>query len=179
MVRSAMINLLSFFILLGFWVLLSGRLDSFHLTLGVISSALVAWFSDDLLFQAQEPDPEKDPDNQGRMSGMGRFIIFHIPYIPWILKEIAKSGIQVSILALSPNLRQAIKPRIIKFRTRLKTTAARVTLANSITLTPGTITIRIVDDDQFVIHALTSKLAEGMPGEMEERIARVFGEDLS
>jgi multicomponent Na+:H+ antiporter subunit E len=161
----------SFFILLGFWVLLSGKLDAFHLALGIISAALIAWLSDDLLFQSQ--------DSQEQSGAVTRFLVHHIPYIPWIFKEIAKSAVHVSILALAPNVSKQIDPHIVKFRTRLKSTVAKVTLANSITLTPGTITVRIVGDDQFVVHALTSKLAEGMPGEMEKRIARIFGEDLS
>jgi multicomponent Na+:H+ antiporter subunit E len=48
-----------------------------------------------------------------------------------------------------------------------------VALANSITLTPGTITIRI-EDDIFYVHAINRKAAEGLPGEMEDRLARVF-----
>jgi multicomponent Na+:H+ antiporter subunit E len=165
-----MIHLYSFSILFGFWILLSGQLDSFHIMLGVISSALITWLSDDLLFQEQGP--------QKRLSDASRFLIFHIPYIPWLLMEISKSAIQVTMLALAANMSEKLEPHIVKFRTRLKSTAARVTLANSITLTPGTITVRVVDDE-FVVHALTSELAKGMPGEMEKRIARIFGEELS
>ncbi|KOR32303.1 hypothetical protein TI05_08110 [Achromatium sp. WMS3] len=168
-----MINFFSFFILFGFWILLSGRLDVFHLTLGIISSALIVWFSGDLLFQSE------DKDSQGEMKDIGRFPLYHIPYVPWIIKEIAKSAFHVSVIALSPNMNQRIKPNIVRFRTRLKSTVARVILANSITLTPGTITVRIVDDDEFVVHALTDELAEGMPGEMEKRIAKIFGEELA
>ena len=49
-------------------------------------------------------------------------------------------------------------------------------MANSITLTPGTITIRIVDGD-FYVHAISKEAASGLPGEMEDRIAKVFDEE--
>jgi multicomponent Na+:H+ antiporter subunit E len=154
----------TFIIMLGFWLLLSGKFDPFHLTLGVISAALVSWSSAHLLFF--------DHQRRGRLAEAGRFLL----YIPWILKEIFKSTIQVTLLALHPAMLKKISPHIVTFHTRLQSTAARVTLANSITLTPGTITIRI-EDDKFLVHALTADLAEGMPGEMEDRIARIFGED--
>jgi multicomponent Na+:H+ antiporter subunit E len=153
----------TFIIMLGFWVLLSGKFDLFHLTLGVISAALVSWSSAHLLFR------EKIGNN--RLAKTGRFLL----YLPWLLKEIFKSTLQVTRLALHPKMRDRINPRLVSFKTRLQSTAARVTLANSITLTPGTITIRI-EGDVFLVHALTADLAADMPGEMEERIARIFGE---
>ena len=66
-----------------------------------------------------------------------------------------------------------IDPTIVTFKTKLKSNIARVALANSITLTPGTITIRI-EDDVFYVHAISRKAAAGLPGEMEERLARIF-----
>lgn len=65
---------------------------------------------------------------------------------------------------------------MIEFKTILKGDLARLTLAHSITLTPGTITVQI-QDGVYLVHALTRHTAEGVPGEMEERIRRVFGED--
>ncbi len=154
----------TFVIMMGFWVLLSGRFDPFHLTLGVISAALVSWSSADLLF--------RDSRRRGRLAEAGRFLL----YIPWIIKEIGKSTLDVTILALHPRMAEKIGPHLVRFRTSLKSNVAKVTLANSITLTPGTITVRI-EDDVFLVHALTPKLSAGMPGEMEERVARIFGEE--
>ena len=159
-----MIYAYTFMIMLGFWVLLSGKLDPFHLTLGVISAALVSWSSAHLLF--------RDQSRSGRLAEACRFIL----YLPWFLKEIVKSTLQVALLALHPRMRQRLNPRLVTFKTRLRSHAARVTLANSITLTPGTITVRI-EDDIFLVHALTADLAADMPGEMERRIARIFGEE--
>ncbi len=156
--------LYTFLLMFAFWLLLSGKFDLFHLTLGVISSALVAWMSSDLLFVQRSP--------KVRLGEIWRFIL----YIPWILKEILLSTIHVTWLALHPAMKKKIAPRIVTFKTRLKSDLARVILANSITLTPGTITIRI-ENDIFTVHALSDKVAAGLPGEMEERVAHIFTEE--
>jgi multicomponent Na+:H+ antiporter subunit E len=69
-----------------------------------------------------------------------------------------------------------IDPRIITFRTNLETDIAITTLANSITLTPGTITVTATDDGVFQVHAIDLQTAEGTPGGMLSRVAKVFGE---
>lgn len=154
----------TFFIMFGFWILLSGKFDPFHLTLGVISSMLVAFMSADLIFSA--------PVAKGRAATAMRFM----KYIPWLLREIMLSALQVTYLALHPRMRTLIEPRIVTFKSKLKSNVAQVALANSITLTPGTITIRVVDGE-FYVHALSRRAAESLPGEMEERLAKVFQED--
>lgn len=151
-------------ILFAFWLVLSGKFDLFHLTLGVISSLVVAWMSSDLLFFEQ--------NKKGRTGEALRFLA----YIPWLVVEIFKSTIHVTWLALHPAMRERIDPRIVTFKTRLKSDVARAALANSITLTPGTITVR-VEEDVFTVHALSDKTAAGLPGGMEERIARIFREE--
>ena len=156
--------LYTFILMFAFWIVLSGKFDLFHLTLGVISSALVAWMSSDLLFIERPP--------KVRLVGVWRFFL----YVPWVLKEILMSTLHVAWLALHPAMKKKIAPRIVTFKTRLKSDLARIILANSITLTPGTITIRI-EDDIFTVHALSDKVAAGLPGEMEDRIARIFTEE--
>ncbi|MGW8161548.1 MAG: Na+/H+ antiporter subunit E, partial [Desulfobulbales bacterium] len=96
-----------------------------------------------------------------------------ICYLPWLLYQIVLSTLHVTYLALHPKMADQIDPTIVTFKTKLKTTIAQVALANSITLTPGTITIRIVDG-VFYVHAISRKAAAGLPGEMEDRLARVF-----
>lgn len=152
----------TFLIMFGFWMLLSGKLDSFHLTLGAISSIIVVFMSGDLLVD--------DAPAKGCLGEFLRFVIF----VPWILREIFVAAIHVAVIALSPGM-DRVDPHIARFRTRLKRDISRVVLANAITLTPGTITIRITDDE-YLVHALSLKAAESLPGEMEERIGRIFGE---
>lgn len=151
----------TFLIMMGFWVLLSGKFDLFHLTLGVLSSALVSYLSADILMH--------DTGKKDRLAIAFRFLA----YIPWLLYQIVLSTIHVSFLALHPRMLDNIDPTIVTFKSRLQSNVARVALANSITLTPGTITIR-VEGDIFYVHAISRKAAAGLPGEMEDRLARVF-----
>jgi multicomponent Na+:H+ antiporter subunit E len=153
----------TFFIMMGFWILLSGKFDLFHLTLGVISSALVAFLSTDLLMYKE---------GKNRLSTAVRFLL----YLPWLLYQIVLSTLHVTFLALHPKMHDQIDPTIVTFKTKLKSNLAKVALANSITLTPGTITIRI-EDQVFYVHAISRKAAAGLPGEMEERLAKVFERD--
>ncbi len=154
----------TFIIMMGFWILLSGKFDLFHLTLGVISSALVSFMSADL-FMHETKGP-------GKLSVGIRFLL----YLPWLLYQIGLSTLHVTFLALHPKMKDQIDPTIVTFKTKLKTDLAKVALANSITLTPGTITIRIVDQ-VFYVHAISRKAAAGLPGEMEDRLANVFERD--
>ncbi len=154
----------TFLIMFGFWILLSGKFDLFHLTLGVISSGLVSLLSADILMH--------DGRKRDRIGVTFRFIC----YIPWLLYQIILSTLHVTYLALHPKMTDRIDPTIVTFKTKLKSTIAQVALANSITLTPGTITIRI-KDGIFYVHAISRKAAAGLPGEMEDRLARVFERD--
>lgn len=154
----------TFLILGGFWILLSGKFDLFHLALGFLSCLLVSFISHDLLF---------------RKTGKARKPVIPVRfalYLPWLLYQIVVANFHVARLALSPRLNRRIGPRIIRFKTKLKGEMAQVTYANSITLTPGTITVRITKDE-YVVHALSRKSAAGLPGDMENRVAHVFDED--
>ena len=153
----------TFVIMMGFWILLSGKFDLFHLTLGVISSALVSFLSTDLFMYEH---------GHNRLSRGLRFLL----YLPWLLYQIVLSTIHVTFLALHPKMKDQIDPTIVTFKTRLKTNIAKVALANSITLTPGTITVRI-EGQVFYVHAISRKAAAGLPGEMEDRLAKVFERD--
>jgi multicomponent Na+:H+ antiporter subunit E len=69
-----------------------------------------------------------------------------------------------------------INPGIVEFKTKLKSGLAMTTLANSITLTPGTITIDI-RDGKYYVHALTKKVTDDLlSGEMENRVASIYDE---
>ena len=151
-----------FAILFGFWLLLSGHYDLFHLSLGLICSLLVAFVSDDLLIE--------------NISGSKRIVKTRrfLTYVPWLIYQIVLANLHVAYLVVNP---KAIDPQIVRFKTRLKSEFSMVTLGNSITLTPGTITMDIVDGE-FYVHALSKKVADDLlGGEMERRVAHVFLED--
>jgi len=157
--------ILTFIIMCGTWVLLSGKFDAFHLSLGVISCALVAYLSSDFLFSSPRP--------RGVLSQWVRFAT----YIPWLMVEITKANLHVMKLVLHPRGMDMIDPRIVKFRSKLKSDLALVTFANSITLTPGTITVSVSLDGDFKVHAIDKASGDPLPGEMEQRIAKAFGEE--
>ena len=152
--------------MLALWVVLSGRFDAFHLTLGVISCALVAFFSGDLFFP-HPPQPRQT------------FILWlRFPlYVPWLMYQIFLANLHVLYLTFHPRMHQLIDPHIIPFRSSLKSEMALVAFANSITLTPGTITVRCSPDGDFAVHAIDRPSGDALPGEMERRLAHTFGED--
>jgi len=156
--------LLTFILMFFTWVILSGKFDRFHLSLGVISCLLVAYFSNDLLFQTV--------DFKIFRKQWPRFAL----YIPWLIYQIFKANIHVMILVFHPRMMDLIDPRIVKFRSKLKGEIALVTFANSITLTPGTITVYVTEYGDFEVHVIDQPSAESLPGDMETRIANIFME---
>lgn len=162
----------TFIALFGLWVLLSGKFDFFHLALGALSCLLVAVFSRGLLFQ------EKDKHLGVRLGEAARFF----SYLAWLLVQIVLANFHVIGLALSSRrLRRDLDPHIFHFKTVLRNNFSRFVLANSITLTPGTVTIRI-HDDTFYIHAISKKAAGDLANqdsisEMERRVGQVFERD--
>ncbi|HUV51276.1 MAG TPA: Na+/H+ antiporter subunit E [Anaerolineae bacterium] len=152
----------TFIIMFGFWLLLSGKYDLFHISIGVLCCGLVSHVSHGLLFA--------NPRAGDMRVIVKRFIV----YIPWLMYQIVLSNLHVARLALWP--KRLIDPKIIEFKSKLESDISMVTLANSITLTPGTITVD-VKDGVFYVHAVSKKVAEDlMTGEMEDRIAHIFME---
>ena len=82
-----------------------------------------------------------------------------IKYIVLLVKEIIKANLAVCHLILTR--KETVEPVIVKIHTNLKSETARVFLANSITLTPGTITVSLVGQE-LLVHCLDKSLADGM-----------------
>jgi multicomponent Na+:H+ antiporter subunit E len=96
-----------------------------------------------------------------------------LAYWPWLAREILASGWQVTKIILSPRL--SISPTLIDVEASQKTNAARAAYANSITLTPGTITVG-VSDRTFTVHSLTREGADTLErGAMDARVRRLEG----
>lgn len=159
-----MAKVATFVVMLAFWVVMSGMFDGFHLSLGVLCCALVAFFSHDLLFFG------------GNRRSWVRGVVGLIFYFPWLLWEILLANLHVTYIVLHPRMMELIDPQLIRFKTKLKKPISQVTLAQSITLTPGTITVDI-REDEFIIYALTKEAAEGCPGPMEDRIAKALEDE--
>ena len=95
-------------------------------------------------------------------------------YLPWLIYQVVVANVHVAKLVLNP---EKIHPQVIRFKTKLKSDFSMVTLANSITLTPGTITMDIIDGE-FIVHALSERVAvDLLSGDMENRVAHIFLED--
>jgi multicomponent Na+:H+ antiporter subunit E len=143
------------------WLLLSGHFEPLLLLLGLISVLLVVFIS----VRMSVVDREGFPVHlTGRL----------VTYVPWLTKEIAKANWDVTRIILDPRL--PISPAMESFRVTPRSDLGRVIYANSITLTPGTITTGIIDD-VFEIHALTRAAWDGTEeGEMGRRVSQLEGE---
>jgi multicomponent Na+:H+ antiporter subunit E len=157
---------LQFAVLLGLWLLLSGHYDAFHIGAGVFSASLVTFMhlriNRYLYF------------NKGIAAGRSLRLARLALYVPWLIWQIVLSSLQVAWAVLHP--RMPIDPRLVRFRARLPNLTARVILGNSITLTPGTFTLRI-KDDEFLVHSLMESSHAGIvDGSLPGQVARLYGE---
>lgn len=99
-----------------------------------------------------------------------------ILYFPWLFKQIFIANLHLLHLTFHPKMMTLINPKIIRFNTRLKSSVSRTTLANSITLTPGTITVFAGIMGGFAVHCIDDKSGQDLPGTMEDKIANIFDE---
>jgi multicomponent Na+:H+ antiporter subunit E len=127
------------------WVIFNGRVTLETILLGVAVSAALFLFA--CKFLGYSPKTEVK---------VARFFARGVRYAGILIYETAKANVYVSKIVYSRKI--DIKPQMVFFKTGLKTTAARVMLANSITLTPGTLTI-VLNDDLLCVHCLNSDLA--------------------
>lgn len=146
-----------FVVCFALWLVLSGHWDPLHLALGAAASALVVWLNRD----------------EEAVSGLARALPGLASYVPWLLVEIVKANIAVTRVVIDPRL--PIEPTVVRVRPPFASDLAVTMLANSITLTPGTITLD-VDEGDLIVHALTPVSVEDLETVFGGRVARVFGE---
>lgn len=149
--------------LLVFWLLLSGHFDPFLVVSGAVAAVAIALVGRRIGYADEEGHPAE-------------LILPGLRYWPWLAKEIVKSTIDVARIILDPAL--PISPRLILVSPSQKTAVGKVTYANSITLTPGTITVEVGrHDHRFVVHALTEAGAAGVEtGDMDRRVTAFEGD---
>ena len=137
------------------WLAISGVYKPPLFVLGAASIAVVVWLSRRMDVVGVEHNPV--------------LYSWRLPvYWLWLLKEIAKSNVEVARAALAPQDR--VRPRIVRVPVRLGAAVARVTYANSVTLTPGTVTL-LLEEDCLEAHALLESSASGLEsGSMERKI---------
>jgi multicomponent Na+:H+ antiporter subunit E len=144
--------------LFAFWLLLSGLYTPFLVLSGLGASIAVALFAQRMEVADREGHPV-------------HLLLAAFAYWPWLFKEIAKAGWQVTLVILDPRL--PVSPTLVRFKPSQKTSVALATHANSITLTPGTITVE-AGRDEFLVHALTREGAAAVvDSEMDRRVSRL------
>ncbi len=137
-----------FFLLFFVWLILNGRITAEICILGLVISAALFYF----LCRFMDYSVKKEMTIFGLMPLL-------IQYAWVLVKEIVKANVCVLKMILSPELQP--EPAMVYFDTDLKSGFARVLLADSITLTPGTITVSL-EENHFCVHCLDRELAEGM-----------------
>ena len=157
-------------ILMALWFIMSGKTEIKFLILGAASSLLIAAVCVRTL----------------RMKGCKTDTVYYLlgfvplrllPYLCWLIVQIVKSAIYVSGVILRGN--SHLDSSVAWFRADYDDPSARALLANSITLTPGTITIDITEDGIYSVHCLTQSVREGLlDGSMQRKVGRVFGEEI-
>lgn len=100
--------------------------------------------------------------------------IWFLVYVAVLLREIIKANLAIIPKILT--IEEEMDPIIVKFRTSLKSDFTRMLLANSITLTPGTITISM-EGDEYTIHCLDTSLAEGLENSDFEKALKKLDEE--
>lgn len=140
------------------WVLFSAKFDAFHLGTGVVTVLVLLWM------QARLPALRDEPES------FPKFVPVLL-YVPWILTQMVLSAVYVAkIILFQP---QSVQPVLLTFHCRQPSALQQVLFANSITLTPGTLTIEM-EKEVYLVHALTPATADDLlDGKMARRIARL------
>jgi len=147
-----------YIIFLLLWIMLNGQFNLEIVCFGVIIAGVLYAF----VCRFLDYSPKKD-------LLLMRKLPYILAYILILIWEIIKANMDAIRLSLS--VRNEVDPVIVRFRTDLKSRAARVALANSITLTPGTITVAL-EEDELIVHALDETLIEGIDESIFVRMLR-------
>ena len=152
-----------FFVYFALWVVLNGKWTTEIGVLGLVFAAVIYAFSCRFLGYS----PKKD-------AALVRRIASAIRYGCVLLVEIFKANVSVIEMILDVNFEP--QPQLIRFHSGLKKERHRVALADSITLTPGTITCQL-EDDLFVVHCLDKSLADGIDDSVFVRALKELEEE--
>ena len=155
MIIKALLLFVFYFVI---WLLLSGHYDPLLLTLGVLSCITCLYVT----WKAKFIDEE----------GLPLHLLIRLPiYTLWLFKEIIKANIDTAKIIIINNP----DPQNFGVKSSQKTEAGKVTYANSITLTPGTVTT-VLDGDILEVHALSSDMADDVKsGAMDKKVSWLEG----
>ena len=151
-----------FIALFLFWLVFNGRFTVEIAVFGLVLSAAILWFMCKFMDYSLEKDFR-----------IVKKSLWMIKYVLILIIEIAKANVGVLKILLS--VRYEKEPVLVSFHTDLKSRVARVILANSITLTPGTITVNLIDD-YYEVHCLDKSLAAGLDSSIFVKQLKKFEE---
>ncbi len=151
-----------FVILMALWLLLSGHYTAMLVSIGVGCSIGVAL----LAVRMGIADAEGVPVH---------LLPRAVRYVPWLAKEVLLANVDVARRILALRRQPDVSPRLFDVATTQKSDLGRVLYANSITLTPGTVSVRVYGR-RITVHAIAEEVAEGLErGEMDRRVTRFEG----
>ena len=146
------------------WLMFNERITIDVLIVGIIIIALVSI----AMKMVGLWNPSKDVQAISRIPSAIGFVLR-------LVYEVFKANIHMIMLVLSPNPNERIRPKILRHYTDIKSDGGLVALANSITLTPGTVTVD-VGDDYVYVHAIDEYAEEGLKDSaIEKKIERMEG----
>ena len=168
-VGSSMVHMTGLaLVLFAFWMVLSGRTETKFVVYGILTAVVTTWVTYPLLLV-----PNKDGSKKYYVFGFS--IPKMIMYFFWLMWQLVLANIDVLLATTGQELN--IDPKVVRFRFKADNPMASVVLANSITLTPGTVTMNVTDDGVYEIHALTVGAAAGvLDGGMQKKVADLYGE---
>lgn len=144
-------------ILAGTWYVLSGKFDVLHFGTGVVTAVVIAMRARSVA--------------DGTHFHLIRFLLF----VPWLTGQVLLSNLRVARIVLSAHM--PITPTLIRKPPRVNGDRALAMLGTSTTLTPGTLTVD-VEQDEMLVHALDQHSVDDLRGgRMSQRVARVFGQE--
>ena len=170
-VGSPLMHLVGMTILLfAFWMGLAGRTEVKFIIYGLLTAGVTAWITYPLLLL-----PNKDGSK--KYFALSISLPKFLSYVVWLMWQLLLANLDVMKATTSEVL--DIDPKVVRFYFRADNPMASVVLADSITLTPGTVTLNVTDDGLFEIHALTVGAAAGVAdGSFQKKVADLYGEPL-
>ena len=153
-------KVVSALVLMVFWLVITGSIKLLDLAVGAALAIGVTWWSERALW-ANEDEP------------LSARAWLRLPaYLVYLVKEIFVAAVYVAERVIDPRI--GISPTLHTHRVQFTRDSARVAFANSITLTPGTLTLD-VEGDTYIIHCLHESFSDAISsGDLERRVSRTF-----
>jgi len=162
--------LLQFVPLYALWLVLSEHYQPFYLISGALICGFIVFFNHEMFADFLPTDR----NSMLTMQSAFRTAFNLMKYLPWLVFQIIRDNLLVAYLVIHPKM--PIDPRLLSFKTGYHRSASQVILANSITLSPGTMTI-LLENNHYLIHALIPSSCDNLTsGETQARVAKIFNE---